>query len=232
MFFAFLLGGANTMYLKINPEAHKTWYVKQTAYMYCMPSAVNFSTLGIFVSIIFFSTKTKGRELVRMRGATWIDSDSKRELIIFTNSRHLTSPRSPGGRLLFPSAFDSAGRTALSVPPDLRARNAQQLTATAYTSTLLEYAREQLLDESLVYESSNSCGSFSSHSSGKRRGSLDEWVSETEDATSFSSSSPRAAATPYLLHDDVNARSESLSTHSHFVDARHDQESKSYTTEL
>lgn len=62
---AFLLGGINTLYLKIDPDAHKTWYIKRTAYAYCMLGAVNFSTLGLFVSLIFFSSKSKGRELFR-----------------------------------------------------------------------------------------------------------------------------------------------------------------------
>lgn len=62
---AFLLGGVNTLYLKIDPEAHKTWYIKRTGYAYCMLGAVNFSTLGLFVSLIFFSSKSKGKELLR-----------------------------------------------------------------------------------------------------------------------------------------------------------------------
>lgn len=58
---AFLLGGINTLYLKIDSEAHKTRYIKHTAYAYCMVSAINFSTLGLFVSAIFFSSKSRGR---------------------------------------------------------------------------------------------------------------------------------------------------------------------------
>lgn len=61
---AFLLGGVNTLYLKIDPNAHKTMYIKRTAYTFCMFSAVNFSTLGLFVSLIFFSSKSKGRAIL------------------------------------------------------------------------------------------------------------------------------------------------------------------------
>lgn len=171
---AFLLGGVNTLYLKIDPDAHKTWYIKRTAYAYCMLGAVNFSTLGLFVSLIFFSSKSKGRELLRAlrrfccsacsgktrawnvrtnvsarEQADWqifddficgfaqlanarssckqgrgeeetcqpslLESSSKRELhvLVSQDSRPMTSPRSPGGRLLFPSAFDSGKRKTL-----------------------------------------------------------------------------------------------------------------------
>lgn len=77
-----------------------------------------------------------------------------------------------------------------------------------YTSTLLQYAREQLLERSFISNdsdistsssiSSDSCNSFRDNRH-PRRDSLDELISNT-DAPESLPSSPRSV--PYHLHED------------------------------
>lgn len=95
-----------------------------------------------------------------------------------------------------------------------------------YTSTLLEYAREQLLEESFVSDSIMSESSFS-HGSRRSHDSVGELISETDDAMPLSS--PRAA--PYLLHEEPNSSSDFLPPWRRLA-AQEDPQNKSYTTEL
>lgn len=183
-------------------------------------------------------------------GTSFAQSRSKRALSlpITHASKSMTSPRSPGGRLLFPSAFDSgafdsrrqdigvlthllslswrqAGRQlsrsllihargdCSSKPQQCVAVDGSEscalrdilrlstisspLSCQAYTSTLLEYAREQLLeDEAFVSD-----GSTSSSIRSSRGASLEEMMLDTDNV--LLPWSPQA--TSYRLHTDSGA---------------------------
>lgn len=105
-------------------------------------------------------------------------------------STHSVSPQS--SRILqseFRSAFDSVGGVSVvSVPTDPQHRQAIEVATSAYTSTLLEYVREQLLDELRANDSDWSSSDFDDD--GSSWGSAPSDASVDDCKSSIESSNP------------------------------------------
>jgi hypothetical protein len=106
-------------------------YVTATLYSYCMVRSFVVASMGLTVATILSVKKRHVRKMLSLVHIAERHGDgtnprryrrdhqrlqaSQNGFVVFTATR---SPRSSGGRLLCPSAVDTEGRTAVSVPPD------------------------------------------------------------------------------------------------------------------